>query len=84
MRRAITFARTGENFRIIHGPEVPLARQIEDFKRSTSQEISADEVEVWTSNGRIKRKKFNAPAAPVAVEAPLLETEDSVKSKKSK
>ena len=85
MRRAVTFAVTGENFRLVHGPEVPLRDQVADFKRSVENPPSGVEsLEIWENSSLRKRKKFSAPAAPVAVEPPLLSTEESAKSKKSK
>jgi hypothetical protein len=84
MRRAVTFAIKGENFRLVHGPEVPLRDQVADFKRAILAPSDSDSLEIWTSDARLKRKKFSAPSAPVAVEPPLLSSEDSAKSKKSK
>ena len=82
MRRAVTFAIKGENFRLVHGPEVPLRDQVADFKRAILAPSDSDSLEIWTSDARLKRKKFNT--TPVAVNPPLLETEDSAKQKKSK
>lgn len=85
MTRAVTFAITGEHFRLVHGPEVPVNQQVASFKRAISQPSSADSLEIWTSAGRIKRKKFapSAPSVPVAIEPPSLDTE-IIPAKKSK
>lgn len=59
MRRAVTFARLGTKYTVLMGPEVPLREHIESFKEAvgSAQFAGAEEIEIWTSEGRIKRAK---------------------------
>lgn len=81
MRRAVTFARKGTSYQVLLGPEVPLRTHIEAFKQSVGDGEfgDADEIEIWTSAGRVKRakspghkphRKPRKPAAPQSPEAP--------------
>jgi hypothetical protein len=71
MRHAITLIRPhGEpHLRVVAGPDVPVNEQVSAFKDLTRsaerrQHPEIAEVQVWTSsNGCIKRAKFDAPTS---------------------
>ena len=74
MRLAVTFAVSGKNFRLVHGPEVPLLEQRAAFKRAVlNPPAGVDGMEIWTNESRINRKKF----------APILDVIDSRTSAKN-
>jgi len=66
MRRAITFVVVGDSYKLVSGPEVPVAEQLAKLKeaRCKTEMEGVDRVEVWTSNGSVKVAKFKKrPAA---------------------
>lgn len=63
MRRAVTFARTGDKYEVVLGPDTPLRKHIEHFKAAVGSGDfgEAEELEIWTSGGRLKRAKQEHP-----------------------
>lgn len=66
MRRAVTFAVTGDYWELIIGPDVPLKEHIAALKgKAASGDFGgADALEIWTSSGRIKRVKAKGVQQP--------------------
>ena len=69
MRQAITIGRRHDapTFKVIAGPELPIAEHHKRFK--TMREFRDDpdfaEVELWESGrGRVRRHRFSKPTAP--------------------
>lgn len=89
MRRAVTFSVSGSLWKQILGPEVPVKEHIANFKKlaASGNLDGADSIEVWTSDGRIKRAKSKtiAPqsADPEKVESENLEEVESNDSAES-
>lgn len=66
MRRACTFALKGTSAELISGPEVPLPEQSRAFKaaRGAGAFGDAEALELWVSNGSIRRTKFKPVPTP--------------------
>ena len=63
MRRAVTFAVVEGEYQLLAGPDIPLPKQIADFKTIVggSGIPGAERIEMWTSEGA-KTAKFKIVA----------------------
>lgn len=88
MRLALTIARKGSEWTLIEPPSRDITGQRARFKKFTA-ESGYDQVEVWTSAGRVKHAnlakvaaKAETQAAEVAVEQPEKPSVKKAKKKK--
>lgn len=80
MRQGITLTRTGDSWKVIHLPSVPLVDQLAEFKaKQVAGELAADETLIVSLGDTLKRhaKKASAPA-------PVVESEEELPKPKKK